>query len=211
MSLLVGHASMAQGHSAGTISFQLGFDAGIHGTVYEAKYNGTTVDQDTSGAGTTLFQFNAQYNILKWLSAGFSFHGGSYIEDPDNAEADGNKISTFAFDLRFYPVNKDKFTWYLGFNYGAAKLEINRRYTIITTFPVQYRFKGPDMRILTGFNFYFSKNVGLNLGLAYSTHNFKMTEYTVNNNPFDLTNYDNHLITRGAHISLGLSLRFNNK
>ena len=134
--------AFGQAQDKGVISFSVGYDAGIHGTIYTSQYqNNSPTTPDTSAAGTQLFRLNAQYNIFKFLSAGLDFRTGSYIEDPENATAAGNKVSMYGLSLRLYPVNKDKFVWYVGANFGGSRLTINRVYTFIISVPAQYKFK----------------------------------------------------------------------
>jgi hypothetical protein len=201
----------AQGLDKGAFSLNLAFDGGVHGTRYTSKYNGNSVgNPDTSAAATSLFRLNAHYSIFKWMSAGIDYRGGKYIEDPENAQAAGNKISMMAFALRFYPVNKDKFTWFVGTTIGTSRLEINRVYTFLVAIPARFKLNSPHLGLETGFNWYFSKNVGMNFGLGYSSHNFLLKEYYLNGNKQDISNYENRLETKGVHVNIGLSLRFNN-
>lgn len=192
----------SQAHKKGTISSSLGFDGAVHGTLAEVKYNGTLIDQDTSAAGTTLFRFDAQYNILKWLSAGIFFRTGKYIEDPDNAEANGNKVTDFSLGIRAYALNKDKFTLYFGAYFGTSNLQISRIYSGI---PADYKWNGNNFSADLGFNWYFAKNIGLNFALGYSGHNFLLKEYYINNNAQDLTNWEHTFITKGVHVNLGVA------
>ena len=194
-----------QSHNKNTVSVNLGFDGAAHGTVAEVYYNGTLVDQDTSAAATTLFRFDAHYNILPWLSAGILYRKGKYIEDPDNAEENGNKVSDFSFGIRAYGVNKDKFALYAGLYYGFSNLEINRLYSGI---PAQYKWKGNNFSADLGFNWYFAKMVGMNFSLGYSGHNFDLQEYSINNTPQNLTGWTHTFDTKGAHVVLGVCFKF---
>lgn len=200
--------AFTQSHSKGTLSLQAGFDLGIHGTIYESQYSGTTVSEDTSGAGTKMFRMDVNYNIFKFLSVGLNFRGGSYIEDPDNYEANGNKVNIFGLSLRLYPVNKDKFAMYIGPTFGTSNLEINRIYTFITTFNYQYKFKSPHFGVDMGFNWYFAPKVGMNFNLGYSGQKFKMEEYSINGSAQDLTNWNNVLTTKGVHLGIGVAFHF---
>jgi hypothetical protein len=196
----------AQAQNKGAFSFNLVYDAGVHGTLYTREYKGNSVnDPDTSAAGTQMIRINAQYNILKWLSAGFDLRSGSYIEDPENATANGNKISMFGLNLRLYPVNRDKFVWYFGTTLGSSKLEINRIYTFIISVPEQYKLKSPHFSLETGFNWYFLKNFGLNFGIGYSAQNYLLTEYYLNKERQNLSDWNNTLKTAGLHVDFGLA------
>lgn len=196
-----------QSHSKNTLSFNLDFDAGIHGTVSEYYYNNVLIDQDTSAAGTKMFRFDAQYNILKFLSAGFTFRKGSYVEDPDNVGANGNKIGIVSLGLRLYPINKDKFAMYLGLNFGSSHLQINRVNTIIVSINQRYEWQSPHFSAEFGFNWYFAKNIGMNFNLGYAGHNFNLKEYYINSTQQNLTNQKHTFITKGAHVGIGLAFR----
>lgn len=197
----------SQSHSKNTLSFNLDYDLGIHGTVSEYYYQNVLIDQDTSAAGTQMVRFDVQYNILKFLSAGLTYRKGSYIEDPDNADADGNKVAIFSLGLRLYPVNKEKFALYFGLNFGSSNLEINRSYTFITTSRHRYLWNSPHFSTELGFNWYFAKGIGMNFNLGYSGHNFNLREYYINGTQQDLTNQKHTFLTKGVHIGIGLAIR----
>lgn len=201
-SLLLPVWVFSQSHTKGTLSFNANFDGGVHGTLAEVYFQNTLVDQDTSAAATTLFRLDAQYNVLQWLSAGVFFRTGKYIEDPDNAEAAGNKVTDFSLGIRAYAVNKDKFALYVGLYYGFSGLEINRVYS---TIPARYKWKGNNLSADFGFNWYFARNVGLNFSLGYSGHNFDLKEYYINNVSQNLTDWKHTFDTKGVHVNLGIA------
>jgi hypothetical protein len=197
-----------QAQDKGEFSFNVNYDGGLHYVEWESVYNGTTTDRDTSGAGTRMLRINAQYNIFKFLSAGLDLRTGSYRENPqENITANGNKVNMWAVSLRLYPVNRDKFVWYFGTTIGGSRLEINRIYTLFSI-PAQYKFKSPHFGLETGFNWYFAKNFGMNFGLGYSSQNYAMTEYYLNGDKQDLTNWKNNLLTKGIHTNIGLAFHF---
>lgn len=199
----------SQAQNKGAFSFNLDYDAGVHGTLYTQEFKGNKVNQtDTSAAGTQLFRINAQYNILKWLSAGLDLRAGKYIEDPENATANGNKVSMWGLSIRLYPVNRNKFVWYLGATLGGSRLEINRIYTLLISVPERSLFKSPHLGLETGFNWYFARNFGMNFGLGFSSQNYKLTEYYFNNDKQDLSDWNNQLSTIGLHMNLGLAFHF---
>jgi hypothetical protein len=196
----------SQSHSKNTLSFDLNFDGGAHATFSEQYYNNVLIDQDTSGAVTTMFRFDAHYNILKPLSVGLFFRSGKYIEDAENTEATGNKVTDFSIGLRGYMVNKEKFALYAGLYFGTGNLEINRIY--FSTIPFRYLWKGGNYSFDLGFNWYFAKIAGLNFSLGYSGHKFDLKEYYINGTLQDLSNSSHTFDTQGAHINLGVVFRF---
>ena len=197
-----------QSHERGTFSFTLGYDAGVHGVAYNSEYNGNKLDQDTSAAGTRMGHLTASYNLFKFMSIGLDLRSGGYVEDPENATANGNRVSMTGINLRFYPVNREKFAWYIGPSFGISRLEINRIYTFIISIPAKYRYSAGHFGLETGFNWYFAKNFGMNFALGYSGQNYRMYYYSLNNEEQDLTNFDNTLQTIGIHMNLGLAFRF---
>lgn len=200
------NAVYSQSHSKGTFSMQLDYSAGAHLSVYESRYNGTLVDVDSSGVATSMVFFNAQYSVLDFLSVGAYVGGGSYIEDPENESAMGNKIRAFGLDLRAYPVNKDKFNWYIGTKFGYSTLEINRSAGFINT---RANFGSGQFSGFSGFNWYFANFMGINFELAYMKHNFLMNEYFVNGNSQNISNFENRLDVKGIILNIGLSFKIN--
>jgi len=199
----------SQAQDKGAISIDLGADLGAHFNQYDSKYNGATIgDTDSSGAATTMFRFDAHYNIVKLVSVGLHYRGGKYLEDENDLEIVNNKVNMIGLGVRLYPVNKDKFVWYLGATLGSSKLEINRQIVILVTIPYQAKYKSSHVGFETGFSWYFAKNFGLNMGLGYSGQKFLMTDYSINNDPLDLTNWENILTTAGVHLNMGLAVKF---
>jgi len=197
----------AQSHDQGTVSLNMGWDAGIHGTEYSSKYNGSPFGSvEENVAGTSLFRVNGHYNLLKFFSAGIDFRTGNYIEGPENAEADGNKINMLALSLRLYPVNTDKLAFYIGANFGTSGLEINRR--LAFNIPAQYVFRSGHLSLESGFHWYFAKNVGMNFGFGVSRHDFLMREFYLNNSRQNIDNFENRLKAVGLHFNFGLSFQF---
>lgn len=208
--LLVGQTIFAQtGLDKGSISFNLGYDAGAHLTLYDSEVDGNSVQEtDTSGAVTSLVRFNAQYNVVHWFSVGLDVRGGSYLEDPENMEADGNTVNLFALSARFYPVNKPKFNWFIGTSIGRSNLEINRKTTIIVPLTFQYKFSSGHFGLETGFNWYFVKSFGVHFNLGYMGQQYVMNEYRFNNEVQDLGDMKNTLQTSGVNVGLGVSFYF---
>jgi hypothetical protein len=204
----------AQSHESGTLSFQLGYDVGVHRTDYTSKLNGVQISQNKSTAATTIVMFGAQYNLVKFLSFGLNFGAGGYLENPENAEADGNSYRALSIDLRLYPVNKDKFNWFLGPRLGTSGLKIRRKVSQLGGQPIptvsqESRYNSPHFGVYTGFNWYLLSFLGLNGQIGYTSHNFLMKSYSVNGTSQNLSNFDNRLKVSGVHIQFGLSVKIN--
>lgn len=202
-----GNQSFSQSNIPGRFSLSAGFDAGIHYTISESKYNGTVFAQDTSGAATKLFQFNAHYSFAKWFSAGLGFRNGSYVEDPNDPDSkyQSNSVGEFYLDTRFYFVNKNKFNMYAGLSFGRTALHYEYQNPIIHTIQ---DYNAPSSRLSLGLNWYLSKYVGFWFNTDYAGRNFTLTNYVVNTIDQDLTNWKFTLKTKGVHLAFGVCIKF---
>jgi hypothetical protein len=201
----------AQSHKPGTLTFQVNYDGAGHATNYTSRYRGIELSNENDFAGTSMLNIGAHYNVFKFLSLGADFGTGSYIENPENAEADGNKVRIFAFDMRFYLSNKDKFNFYIGPRLGATSLEINRRNVAgnIIVARQSYKYNSPHLGIYTGFNWYLTNFLGLNTQIGYTNHKLKMKSFELNGVSQNLTDFENILTTNGVHLQLGLTIKIN--
>ena len=207
--------SYSQSHTPRMFNLSFGYDGGVHGVRYDSKFDdGITSyenESDTTGAGTSMFRFDGHFNILKSLSIGFQYRGGQYIEDENNTQAAGNKINVVGLSARFYAINKEKFAMYIGGSLGISNLTINRQLTFIVAIPYVYEFSGSHYGLELGFNWYFSNNFGMNFGLGYAGHKYKMTDFSINGTAGDLTNFENILLTKGATLNLGATFKLGGK
>ena len=199
----------AQSLESGTLSFQVGYDAMIHGTASETTFFGVVIDRDTSGAITSMFNADAQYSFAPWFSAGVAFNIGSYLEDTADQSNDGNHVSIIAFDARLYPVNNDKFNWYLGGSAGLTNLEINKKDALTPGVNYQYKYKSPALGLFTGFNWYFFDVAGVFLQFEYSQQNFDLKSFSIDGAEQDLSQTTQSLITKGGGIRLGVNFKLN--
>lgn len=202
--------AIVQSHEKGTLSFQTNFDLGVHATHYTNTYKGALLESKDDGAATALVMINASYNPLQFLSVGINTGFGSYLEDPDNAEADGNRYRRLGLDIKAYYLNHDKFNMFMGMQIGASGLEINRKVPLIGSLysTQKYKYSAPYLDIHSGFNWYFANHLGLNMQAGYSLHSFKLKEAYLSGNKWDLNNYDVQLGTRGIRLQLGASIKF---
>lgn len=197
----------AQALESGTLGFQIGYDAAVHGSVTRTEVKGIPA-VDTGGALTQMFNIGVQYNFASWFSAGVSFDYGSYVEDTADAGADGNTFNTFSFDARLYPVNKDKFNWYVGGQGGYTNLFINR-IDPVTTLDASYKYASPHLGLFTGFNWYIFNVAGVFFQVDYSSHNFTLKELTLANVVQDLTYIEQTLDTKGVGVRVGVAFYIN--
>lgn len=197
-----------QSLDAGTISFQVGYDAMIHGTASETTFLGIVIDQDTSGAITSMFHANGQYSFASWFSAGLSFNIGSYLEDTADATANGNSVSIVAFDARLYPVNTEKFNLYFGGTAGLTNLEINK-IDNLSGIDYQYTYKSPNLGLFTGFNWYIFDVAGVFFQFEYSQQDFDLKTFSIDGAEQDLSQTTQTLITKGGGVRFGVNFKLN--
>lgn len=197
----------AQAHTPGTLSFQVGYDATLHGTATETKFLGIVIANDTSAAFTNMLNITAQYSFASWFSAGLAFDYGSYVEDTADAAANGNRARILSFDARLYPVNKDKFNWYVGGQGGFTSLVINREE--VGPVDAQYKYDSPHLGLFTGFNWYMFDVAGIFFQLNYSSHRFELNEMSWDGVQQDLSNTEQTLETKGIGFRVGLNVKFN--
>ncbi len=204
----ISNNAFSQVQDAGTLSFQVGYDLAVHNVDYTSQYFGIIIDENSDYAATSLISLSAQYNPFIWFSAGLTFLGGSYIEDPENAEADGNTARIFDLDLRFYLVNGEAFAMYLGPEFGSSHLEINRIYPSLGNQKTNDIYKGPHLGLNLGFNLYFGDAIGWFFQLDYTTNKFELKDYSINGDAVDLTNFDVTLDTYSFGLRTGLCFKF---
>ncbi|MFI5204670.1 MAG: hypothetical protein ACHQF2_09265 [Flavobacteriales bacterium] len=207
---LLNHAA-AQSNVKGRFSMNLGFDAGGQYCLYQERFQGNVVNEDTTGAIVTQGHFSAQYSFAPWFSLGLGFKNGNYVEDPnnDNIENRNNRINQFFIAPRFYFLNKNKFNMYAGLKFGATRLTIDELYNF-TLFSIATlrEFKSSYTAIDLGFNWYLSRYVGLWFNLEFNNNPLKLTRYVWNGTEQDLSDWDITLSSRGAQIALGLCFKF---
>ena len=206
LSILV-NLSYSQSNVPGRISLSAGFDMGGHYIISEETYSGTVIDQDTSGAATKLFHFNAHYSLANWFSAGLGFRIGNYVEDPDDPDSkyQSNSVNEFYLDTRFYFLNKDKFNMYGMLSGGKTSFTLNHDEA---GFKVTNKYSAPVIRLGLGFNWYFTKYIGLWYNMEYAGRNFKLLSQDINGTATDLTNYKFTFNTKGAHFAIGICIKF---
>lgn len=199
----------AQGHQSGTLSFQLGYDFGVHGTYYTSQFLGLPIEADSSAAITSMFTVGAQYNMLNWLSGGLSIVYGSYLEDTAEVNNNGNNVGNVSIDLRLYPLNGEKFNLYIGPELGYSFLEIRKLNPSLGNIEEVSNYKGGHFGVNAGFNWYIFTFAGIFAQLEYTKNNFTLKEYTIDGDPFDLTNFDATLDTFSGGIRFGINFKIN--
>ncbi|HLP10986.1 MAG TPA: hypothetical protein VK177_03580 [Flavobacteriales bacterium] len=201
--------AQSQSNVPGRFSLSTGFDVGVHGVVSELTYQGTLSDQDTTGAGTKQFTFNAHYGIAKWFSAGLGFKNGYYLESVEENKSKQNKIGQFYVDTRFYFLNKDKINLYAGFSLGATKLDVHRETNyglfIITE---DYQLSSGYSRFQFGLNWWIGNKVGFWMNMEGNKHNFKLNSFSLNGDAQNLDDWDFTMRTAGFQTSFGVCIKF---
>ncbi len=202
--------SKAQSHDKGTFSIQLNYDGGLHSTHNKTIYKGVVIEDKNDAALSRAFILNASYNPIKFLSVGINLGKGAYIENPDSIHNDGNVYNRIGIDVKGYYLNHEKFNMFLGVQTGFSKLVIHRKAVLIgTAYATQKSiYNAPYLGLNTGFNWYFTKYVGVNMQLGYSTHGFKLIKSYINDTQLNLSDYDIGFKSNGAHIEFGVSVKF---
>lgn len=212
--IIASQLSFSQSHTKGSFVFALGYEASGVNTLYDSKFDDGTVNyedpQKSSAAFINQFRFDGHYNLTNSFSIGINYRRGKYIEDPDNTQAAGNTVSLYAISARYYILNKDRLALYFGASFGGNQLVMNRLTKIIVSIPYTYKFGGTHFTLETGVNWYISKNVGVNIGLGYIYHKYKMKEYTFNLEEQDLSNFENILLVSGMTGNIGLTFKLGN-
>jgi len=209
ISLITCISVFGQGQQAGTLSFQAGYDFGVHGTLYKSQYLGLPIETDTGGAATSMFSFGAQYNLLNWLSGGVTFVYGSYLEDTSDVSANGNNVGTISFDLRLYPVNGEKFNLYIGPEVGYSFLEIRKLNPSLGNIEEVSNYSGGHVGVNLGFNWYLFSFAGVFAQAEYTRNDFTLKQYYIDGETFDLTNWDASLNTFSGAVRVGLCFKIN--
>ncbi len=210
--LLAFTVAKGQSNEFGTIGVHAGAGIGVYATLADFKYDGVQIDKDTSAAAAYTFPIEVQFGLHRLFSIGAYAKFGRYIdEDPndENVETEQNSVSSFGITPKFYMVNKDRFNLYLGCNIGATALN-QEKTTNSGSFTARekWRWNATNVMPHLGFNAYFGETAGLFFDVGYDAHNFKLSEYTFNDDPADLSRFDYQFDAKGVYLNLGVALKF---
>ena len=201
---------VAQSNDFGILNFQLGYEFGAHGIEHHISQDGNLLEGLSQDAITSTANFNFNAGLTKWLSAGVALQYGNFVESPANPQNTGNSITNAYIELRGYIGNTDNFNWYFGGAFGISSLKLER----IAYYPQQFTsqtitttYHSPHLSAINGFNWYFSKYIGMNFNILFSTYNFKLEDYSIDGESQAMQNYESDINTIGLHLRIGLSAK----
>lgn len=203
----------AQSIDKGIVNVRIGGNATLGATFTNVSSNGINADEDTSAVLATQIPVLAEFGILKFLSLNIGFQAGSWLnEDPeDNSVVVLEKrISQFNLGAKLYPVNKDNFNLYVGFQLGLGGFRTEKENTGFIIFNEKQKWTGTNSNISIGMNWYYGGKFGSYFQFGYSGYNFELKEFTSNNNNLlgSPLNIKADMAVKGVHVELGLCYKF---
>lgn len=187
---------VAQSNQGGVVQLGLSLTGGAYSTEYEQTFFGLTV-KETDGAASFSVPLEVNVGIMEPLSIGIYLQPGFYL---DSSAERSNSFFIAGLTPRFYAVNKDRFNYWLGLEFGLSSLIIKENEG--ETNEIQYTFAGGHFRLATGINAYLTDRFGLQAGLKYAAYSMPLRDLEP-----DLPYYDATLKVSGIEFWLGLALR----
>lgn len=204
--------SQSQSHK---FNIRAGANASLGGTLTTLYSSGSQVDQDTSAVLATMFPINFDYNLHKNLSLGVSIKTGTWLnEDPNdnNYVIKQKSIKNFAFGLKAFPVRKENFELYLGYDFAFSGFRSERESTGLILINEKQKWGGVSNNINLGTNFYFGGAFGMYFQLGYTGYNFNLKELSYNNED-QIAKYDisADMLVKGIQVELGFCYKLGTK
>lgn len=194
-------------------NIRIGGNASAGVTFVNGTISGFQQEEDTSGVIATMIPVNVDYAPWKFLSFNAGFKTGSWLnEDPNdpNIVIKKKRTSTFMLGFKLYPVMKENFHLYFGYDLGFGSFQtIVEKSGFIFTSEYQ-KWGGSNNNINFGMNWYFKSAFGMFFQLGYTGYNFNLKEYTINNQDQvnDNLNIQANMAVKGAQIELGFAYKF---
>lgn len=187
----------------GNIKIDLDGGVGLYGSGTSIiEYQGETEEDVLEDGGSAYINLNVAYSIVDRLSLGFNFKTGGFIADDSY---DKNKFNDFGLQARFYVLNLDKFTIDANASFGLAYLNQQDDEGGSSS---NVRWSGTDLGFGVGFNFFFTENIGMNLGINYDMYNFKLKSIELYGEDFPLPDDLTYRMKyNGPEIKLGLAVK----
>lgn len=192
---------------------RIGGNASAGVTFVNASYNGFAADEDTSGVIATMIPVNVDFAPWKFLSFNAGFKTGSWLnEDPNNTDIVIKKktTSTFLLGFKLYPVMKENFHLYFGYDLGFGGFQTIKQSTGVIFWEDYQKWGGTNNNVNFGMNWYFKSAFGMFFQLGYTGYNFKLKEYTINNKDQvnDNLKINANMAVKGAQVELGFAYKF---
>lgn len=194
-------------------NIRIGGNATAGLTLTTATINGIDSEQDSSGVVATMIPVTVDFAPWKFISFGAGFKMGSWLnEDPEdnNIVIKQKRTSTFLLGLKLYPVLKENFHLYFGYDIGFGGFKTEKETTGFLIFTDFQKWGGTNQNINFGMNWYFNSAFGMYFQMGYTGFNFKLKEYTINNvNQLNNDAYDfsADMKVKGAQVELGFAYK----
>lgn len=202
--------SIAQSNVPGTIHVGAGFSVLLGG----AKVNTNLpyiIDDGTSIGARFNPGVRAQFGIAKAFSAGLYLRSESaaYIstlEDQYSGETYDRTFSARGFgvgaEAKFYMLNKDKFLMYvapsIGFAASKDEDKLEDDFNNYNDYEIDGKSSGVEYGITFGFNWYWTKYIGMSLDLGFNRVSLK--------GEFDITSQYSSYDVKGLGFVFGVGL-----
>ncbi len=205
--------AVAQSIDKGIVNLRIGGNATLGATLTNVSSNGIQAEEDTSAVLATQVPVLVEFGVFKFLSFNLGFQTGSWLnEDPDDNSVViiEKRVSQFNLGVKLYPVNKDNFNLYLGFQYGFGGFRTEKENTGFFILNEKQKWSGTHSNISLGMNWYYGGRFGSYFQLGYSGYNFDIKEYTLNNQNLmgSPSNIAADMSVKGVHVELGLCYKF---
>ncbi|MBK7298387.1 MAG: outer membrane beta-barrel protein [Flavobacteriales bacterium] len=233
--LLAGPVSFAQSNKRGTVHISLSGSAGFFSTKFDQEFinSGVLIKKRSTTDGTVArtIPLDFQFAITNLLSVGlyFEYGGfndlnyGSYIDFAsdtlisnsnqvsgrfiDTLASNSNKLYALGLSPRFYIMNKYRFNWMVGPEFGITVLKFtdvavgfdNKKFADVHA--------GLHFRLATGVSYYFGKHFGLQAQVRYGMLGVKWRDRDPENTIFDSLDYASKFSASGVQVGLGITVR----
>jgi hypothetical protein len=204
--------SNAQSIDKNTFNVRIGGNATAGLTLTTVSSNGVKSDVDSSGVLATQIPVLFEYGVFKFLSLNAGFQAGSWLnEDPNdnNIVIKEKRVRQFNLGAKLYPVNKDNFNLYFGFQLGIGSFNTEKENKGLIVVNEKQRWAGTNSNLSLGMNWYYGGKFGSYFQMGYSGYQFNLKEFTLGNaDMIDTFNLDADMRIKGIHVELGLCYKF---
>jgi hypothetical protein len=194
----------AQFNERGAVHLSAGASFGIHATEYEQRIiiGGVEIPETINdGAATITYPIQVGYGFSRLFSLGLLVEPGAYL---DSNATRSNSLFIYGVEPRFHVVNKDRFAWMVGGQFGGSSLTIQDQGPNIS----EAKYRGSAFGVDTGVAFLFTDHFGLQVHLRYMATRMPLKEFAESGTAIALTNFEAQLNTSGVALQTSLAFRF---
>ncbi|MCB0769090.1 MAG: hypothetical protein KDC00_01645 [Flavobacteriales bacterium] len=194
----------AQYNDKGTVHLAVGPSFGIHSTRYEQRIviSGAEFPETTNdGAATITYPIQVGYGFSRLFSLGLLIEPGSYL---DSNATRSNSLIIYGVEPRFHVVNKDRFAWMVGGQFGGSSLTIQEQGQNVS----EAKYSGSLFGLDTGVAFLFTEHFGLQIHLRYLATRMPLKDFSLSGSSIVLSNFEAELNTSGVALQTSLAFRF---